>query len=209
MLAEQGATGWEGTHVKGTGFSYLLAAWPREPQRSGGGPELWPPRLAPLPNVSWSGLQGLVAAPRGRWTFTALGVGSVWLESSLCPAGQVTFTPDLSFCIWDSRECDFDINLAQPSSSGSDLPCLCVILYSFQRSFTSILSSDSPCKCPLHRLGKICEPILQTGTFVFRPFTPFSGFWDLSRLQSWTLTSRSFVYLGQDRYMGLRIPKQF
>lgn len=52
MLAEQGATGWEGTRVKGTGFSYLRAAWPREPQWSGGGPELWPPRPAPLPNVS-------------------------------------------------------------------------------------------------------------------------------------------------------------
>lgn len=114
-------------------------------------------------------------------------------ESSLCPAEQVTFTPDLSFCIWDSRECDFDISLAQPSS-GSDLPCLCMILYSFQKSFTSILSSDSPCKCTLHRPGKISEPVLQTRTFfqAIHPIFRLLGFVEAAELDSGL---KIFVYL--------------
>ena len=57
--------------------------------------------------------------------------------------------------------------------------------------------------------ARFVSPFYRLALFFFRPFTLFSGFWDLSRLQTWTLTSRSFVYLGQDRYMGLRVPKQF
>lgn len=83
-----------------------------------------------------------------------------------------------------------------------------MMLYSFQRPFTSILSLDSQCKCLLSRLGKICEPRFIDWSIFFQTVHPIFRPRGLLGLVELEFDLRIVcLHLMQDGSMGLHVPE--